>query len=551
MSGDPFEQFDLSGVSSYEEAEKRISWELPDTFNMGSALVDRHADQRDRVAVFWENVDGPNESWTFWELHQQCNRFGNALHNIATDEEMVVGVFMPQRPETIVAHAGTWRAGGTSVPLPYTYESESLVYRIEDAGISVLVGHADKRETLRNVVEQTDTLEHVLLVGELPDDRDAHERHYDEAVESSSTDFTPVETAPDDTGIIIYTSGTTGEPKGGVHGHRILLGHLPGYQMIYNMDMEGVYYTPAGWGWGGGLLDLVSPALMFGQPVVAMNDDKFRPDEHFALMEQYGITHSFMPPTALNMLRDEDDSEYELQLEVLATGGEALTSDAYEWAENRDVVINEFYGQTEANFIVANCNELWGTKPGSMGRAMPGRDVAVVDDEAEPVETGEVGEVALKHPENDPIYFKRFLHKPEKTNAVRTGDWHLTGDLASMDEDGYFWYKSRKDDVIISSGYRISPTVVENDLMQHAAVAEAAVVGIPDETRGELVKAFVKLAEGYEPSDALVTELQEFVKDNLAKHEYPRAVEFVDEFPTTESGKIRRKELREQEQKDG
>ncbi len=547
MATDPLRQFDLTDASSYEEADERVSWDLPETFNMGQALVDRYADDRSRVAMYWENVDGPNETWTFWQFQQACNRFGNALAGRTQTDTPVVGVLMPQCPETIVAHAGCWRAGAVSVPLPYTFESESVISRVTDAGIRTVVTHVEKRDTVRVVVEETDVIERVLLVGERPADLNDYELMFDDVLATHSAEFTPVDTDPDETAVIIYTSGTTGKPKGGVHGHRFLLGHLPGFQVIYNTEMEGVYYTPAGWGWGGGLIDLVSPALMYGQPVVAMNDAKFDPEEHLTLMEAYGITHTFMPPTALNMLRNTDDSAYDLSLEVIAAGGESLSSDAYEWATDRGIVINEFYGQTEANFVVGNCEAIWGTKAGSMGRAMPGREVAVVDNDATPVDPGEVGEVALKHPENDPIYFKRFLNKPEKTAAVRRGEWHLTGDLARRDEDGYYWYESRKDDVIISSGYRISPAVVEEELMQHDAVGEVAVTGVPDETRGELVKAFVRPAESHRASERLVERIQQFVKQNLAKHEYPREVEFVDEFPKTDTGKIRRKDLREGE----
>jgi acetyl-CoA synthetase len=545
MTAEDLPQFDLTGVTSYEEADERIEWDLPERFNMGTAIVDKHVEDRGRVALFWENVDGPNETWTFWQLRNRCNQFGNMLRDLGIDTGDVVGVHVPQSPEAIVANAGLWRAGSVSMPLPYTVEINSLRYRLDDASATGLVVHADKLDNVRGLLDEIKSLKYLLVVGEA-DTGDGVVR-LNPTLDTYSTVYDPVETIPDDTSTIFYTSGNTEKPKGAVHGHGFLIGHVPGYQILYNFQMEGVYYTPADWGWGSGLIDLVTAALYNGQPVVGFNRGPFEPEEQCELLEKYGITHSFMPPTALNMLRDIDDTEYDLGLEIVCAGGEALSSGAHEWATARDIVINEFYGQTEANFLVANCEALWGSKPGSMGQAMPGREVAVIDDDGNRVDPGEVGEVTLKNPWEDPIWFKEYLDKPEETGAVRLGDWHQTGDLAEKDEDGFFWYRSRKDDVIISSGYRISPIAVEDAIMKHDAVVDNAVIGVPHDVRGEIVKAFVKVTDSAEASDALETDLQNIVKENLAKHEYPREIEFIEEFPTTESGKIRRKILREWE----
>jgi len=542
-------QFDVSDVRSYKEAKEQVSWkDIPDHFNMGTAIIDRWADDRGRVALFWDNPDGANETITFWQYRRRCNQFGNLLRKLGLSEGNRLGVYLPQRPETITAHAGCWRAGCVSIPLPSTFEIESIRYRLQDASAKAVVVPAESLDTLRGLVDEIEPLEYLLVVdGE--NDGGGAIRLWEPSLTEQDPTFDVVATEPDDTGIIIYTSGTTGEPKGAVHGHRILLGHLPGYQFVYNLEMEGIYYTPADWGWGGGLIDLVTAAFYHGQPVVGTDRGKFVPEEHFGLMEEYGITHSFMPPTALNMLQEADDSDYDLSLKILAAGGEALSTAAYEWAAERGMVINEFYGQTEANFLVANCEAIWGSQPGSMGLAMPGRDVDLINDQGNRLIPGEVGEVALRNPQDDPIWFKEYLGKPEETAEVLLEDeWHLTEDLAQKDENDYFWYKSRKDDVIISSGYRISPVAVEDAIMKHNAVAEVAVIGVPHDTRGEIVKAFVKLMSSEEPTDTMAKEIQEWVNDTLAKHEYPREVEFVDEFPTTESDKIRRKDLREREQ---
>jgi acetyl-CoA synthetase len=346
----------------------------------------------------------------------------------------------------------------------------------------------------------------------------------------------------------MYTSGSTGKPKGLLHGHRILHAYLPTVSLFYNLEMQDrdcVFWTPADWAWVGGLLDLVLPAWFHGHTVVA---SQHRYDQDWAIdfMARHRVTHVFMTPTGLKRLAESGDprSCHVLALRVICTGGESLPSEIVRWCEEQlGAVCNEFYGLTEFNHLVGNCKRLYPIRAGSMGRTYPGHATGLVDDSGSPVAVGEVGEIVSTI--DDPTLFLGYWGDPGVPERLRLGANLLrTGDLARQDADGYFWYQGRNDDLIKSAGYRIGPAEVEDALVTHPDVAEAAVIGSPDPQRGTIVKAYVRLRQGVAPSASLVRDLQDCVKHNLAAYKYPRAIEFVDEFPLTSSGKIRRAELR-------
>jgi acetyl-CoA synthetase len=372
------------------------------------------------------------------------------------------------------------------------------------------------------------------------------------SVNAASDILTPVKTSADDPAIIIYTSGTTGNPKGALHAHRYLLGHLPAVELSHDFfPQEGdLFWTPADWAWIGGLINALFSSLHHGVPVVGCaSRGRFDPEQAFALMEKYGVRNAFLPPTALRMMAQAPDvgTRYKLKLRSIMSGGESLGSQTLDWARDTlGVHINEIYGQTEINLVIGNCASLWEVRPGSMGRTYPGHDVVVVDERGSPLPRGQTGELAV-YRGDDPVFFLGYWNNPQATGEKYIGDWALTGDLALQDEDGYFWFKGRTDDVIISAGHRIGPTEVENALMRHPSVAMAAVVAAPDELRGHVVKAFVTLAAGAAPSELLAGEIQTFVKETLAMHEYPRKIEFIDELPLTPTGKVRRNVLRDRE----
>jgi acetyl-CoA synthetase len=352
--------------------------------------------------------------------------------------------------------------------------------------------------------------------------------------------------------MIVYTSGTTGNPKGALHAHRYLIGHLPGFELSHNFFPQpgDRFWTPADWAWVGGLMDGLFASWHYGITMVAYRGNgPFEPEHALRLLEKYQVRNAFIPPTALKMMKQVPDlpARFRLRLRTVMSGGEALGAETLAWAkEQLGADVNEIYGQTEINYVVGNCAALWPVRPGSMGRPYPGHRVSVIDDAGRFLPPGELGEVAVLRGE-DPVFFLGYWNNPRATEEKFAGDWARTGDLAVLDEEGYLWFKGRKDDVIISAGHRIGPTEIEEALLRHPAVALAAVVAAPDALRGSIVKAFIKPAAGIAPGEGLAREIQQFVKENLARHEYPRAIEFVDALPLTPTGKIRRIELRQRE----
>jgi acetyl-CoA synthetase len=326
------------------------------------------------------------------------------------------------------------------------------------------------------------------------------------------------------------------------------LGHVPGVEFFHNFfpKKDDFYWTPADWAWIGGLIDVLLPSWHHGTPVVAYRAKKFDPEYAFHLIAKYGIRNAFMPPTALKMMRQVPNprSRYDYHMRTIGCGGETLGEELLNWGrENFDLTINEFYGQTEVNLVLGNCSEIMPVKRGSMGRPIPGHVVEVLNEAGEILPHGAVGEVAIRRP--DPVMFLEYWGNPQATRDKFIGDWSLTGDLAKKDEEDYFWYVGRKDDLITSAGYRMGPAEIEDCLIKHPAVSMAAVIGAPDEVRGQIVKAFLVLKPAFQASDALKEEIRQFVKTRLAAHEYPREIEFINELPMTATGKIMRKNLRQ------
>ncbi len=530
----------------YEMLRQGFSWDLPRSYNMGFDACDRYAWDRGRIAIIHDREDGVVEKWTYRELKKASDRFANALTGLGVERGDRVAVLLSQTPALPVAHIAAYKLGAIVVPLFALFGEDALRFRLADSGAKVLVTDGEHREVAEALAGEIETLEHVVLA----DGAGHGSRSMEALIRDASANLRPVVTGPEDPAIIIYTSGTTGDPKGALHGHGILLGHLPGVSLPHDLAPRAgdLFWTPADWAWIGGLFDVLFPALHWGLPVVAHRMTRFDPERAFAVLERWGVTNAFFPPTALRVMRTirNPRERWDLELETLACGGEPLDEETTRWAEESlGVRINEFYGQTECNLVLSNCSAIMPSKPGSMGRPVPGHRVSIVDAEGNELPAGDVGEVAVQRP--DPVMMLGYWNNNEATQKKFVGDWLLTGDLASVDEDGYFFFVGRDDDVISSSGYRIGPAEVEGTLVKHEAVLMAAVVGKPDETRGEIVKAFVILRDGREGSEALVGELQQLVKTRLGAHEYPREVEFVSEFPMTPSGKVRRNVLRERE----
>ena len=453
-------------------------------------------------------------------------------------------MLLPQTPETAIAHVAAFKAGLVSVPLFTLFGEDALEFRLRDSGARALVTDAVGLEKLMTIRDRLGALESVFVIGGASA---AGTLDFEAECDRASDAFTATDTSADDPAIIIYTSGTTGNPKGALHAHRVLLGHLPGVEMPHEFFPQrgDLFWTPADWAWIGGLFDVLLPAWHHGVPVLAYRARKFDPEEAFALMARHGVRNAFMPPTALKLMRQLGAKPPpSLRPRTIASGGETLGDELLEWGrETFGVEINEFYGQTECNLVVGNNAALFPIRPGSMGRPIPGHTVRVVDEAGRPLPVGEHGQIGVASP--DPVMFLGYWGNPTATREKFAGDFLLTGDTGRADAEGHLWFLGRADDVITSAGYRIGPGEIENCLMKHPAVAMAAAVGVPDPLRTEIVKAFLVLKPGREGSPMLAREIQDFVKVKLAAHEYPRAVEFVDSLPMTTTGKIIRRALRE------
>ncbi len=537
----------LKKGKTYEEVYHSFQWKIPKFFNIGVDVCDKWADERYRLALIYEDEEGRVEKYTFWDLKRISNRLANALKAYGIKKGDRIGILLPQCPETAISHIALYKIGAIAIPLFTLFGPDALEYRLANSEAKAIITDNANIEKILEIRERLSQLKILIVTkGEL----EKGIIDFWGSIEKGSPYLKPVRTRADDPALIIYTSGTTGPPKGALHAHRVLLGHVPGVEFFHNFfpKKDDLYWTPADWAWIGGLIDVLLPSWHHGVPVVAYRAKKFDPEQAFHFIAKYGIRNAFMPPTALKMMRQvkEPQNRYDYKMRTIGCGGETLGEELLDWGRTvMGLIINEFYGQTEANLVVGNCSEIMEIRRGSMGKAIPGHRVEVVDEPGNIVPPGVVGEVAIQRP--DPVMFLGYWRNPEATQEKFIGDWCLTGDLAKKDEGGYFWFVGRKDDVITSGGYRIGPAEIEDCLIKHPAVAMAAVIGSPDEVRGEIVKAFIVLKPEITSDPTLKEDIQYFVKTRLAAHEYPREIEFVKELPLTATGKIMRKDLRKME----
>ncbi|MBV8848574.1 MAG: acyl-CoA synthetase [Methylobacteriaceae bacterium] len=535
----------LPDIREYDRLIREFRWNIPPRYNIGVDVCDRWADRSPNQAAILEvNAHGDVKPATYGELRERSNRLANALAARGVTRGDRVAVLLSQMHQTAVAHIAIYKMGAIAVPLAALFGVDALEYRLRDAGVKALVTNAAGATKVAGIRDDLPDLQCMFCT----DGAASGAENYDDALATAAAHFTPADTSPDDPGLMIYTSGTTGPAKGALHGHRVVLGHLPGVEFPHEfLPQPGDrFWTPADWAWAGGLLNSLLPCLHFGIPIVARSFEKFDPDAAFALMADLNVRNTFIPPTALRMLRAVDNprGRFNLNLRTLASGGESLGAETYAWGrEQLGLTINEFYGQTECNLVLGSCAAIGIGKPGAIGRAIPGHNVAVIRDDGTLCETDELGQIAVKRP--DPVMFLQYWNKPEATREKFIGDWMTTGDQGMVDDDGYVRFVGRDDDVITSAGYRIGPGEIEDCLIRHPAVAIAAAIGKPDPVRTEIVKAFIVLRPGHAPSDALAADIQHFVRTRLAAHEYPREVAFVESLPLTTTGKVIRRELRE------
>ncbi len=549
---------------NYAAMHAGFRWQVPAQFNIAEVCCRRWAarpDADERIAMHAHVPGGYCPTYSYAQLQDGANRVSAVLRVLGVQRGDRVAIVLPQRYETAAAYMGVLQMGAVAMPLSTLFGPEALEYRLQDSEARVAICDMASLQAIDQVRDDCPLLETVIGVGEAGRGADLD---FDLALAQESGQFDLVPTRADDPAVLIYTSGTTGNPKGALIPHRALIGNLSGFvcsQNWFGFDgkrnetSSAVFWSPADWAWTGGLMDALLPTLYFGQPIVGCNG-RFSPELAFTLMQQHGVTHTFLFPTALKAMMKaypKPGKQFKLKLQAMMSAGEAVGDAVFAYCRDElGVLVNEMFGQTEINYVVGNCTKYWPAKPGSMGRGYPGHNVKVIDDDGNECAVGVPGDVAVNrldvHGDPDPIFFLGYWKNDGATRGKYTGDWCRTGDVAVRDADGYLWYQGRADDVFKAAGYRIGPGEIENCLVKHPAVANAAVVPKPDRERGALVKAYVVLAAGHVGSDALVAELQVHVKGKLAPYEYPKEIEFIDSLPMTTTGKVQRRVLRLREE---
>jgi acetyl-CoA synthetase len=612
------------GSDNHARMHARFGWQVPPDFNIAHACCTRWASEPDaqqRIAIRAHGAPSAANTLSYRALQDAADRLSHALVELGVRRGQRVAIVMPQRFETAIAYMAVLQMGAIAVPLSMLFGPDALEYRLRDSESVVAICDESSIANLLAVRAQCPALGTLIGVGAAALRADLD---WCGELDRFRPGFPRIETSADDGAVLIYTSGTTGPPKGALIPHRALIGNLPGFVCSQNwfgfdpatpdllapspargragvgagtlraaasseastsppippaQKTQSVFWSPADWAWTGGLMDALLPTLYFGRTIVGCNG-RFSPELAFELMQEHGVTHTFLFPTALKAMMKafpEPARQFRLHLQAIMSAGEAVGDAVFAYCRDQlGVVVNEMFGQTEINYIVGNCSMAWGAglgrapvvqhaqvgwpaRPGSMGRPYPGHRVAVIDEDGHECPPGVAGDVAVNrfdvHGDPDPIFFLGYWKNEGATRAKFTGDWCRTGDLATRDADGYLWYQGRADDVFKAAGYRIGPSEIENCLVKHPAVINAAVVPKPDRERGAVVKAFVVLAPDYlarrgDPAyDAqLVAQLQAHVKGKLAPYEYPKEIEFIEALPMTTTGKVQRRVLRLREE---
>ncbi|MHB1837265.1 MAG: acyl-CoA synthetase [Solirubrobacteraceae bacterium] len=518
----------MSEITSYEQACAEHRWSVPERYNIAADVCDRHP--REKLAMIHEDFHGNVRRLTWGELQDMAGRFANVLSAAGVTRGDRVAMVLPPLPETAAAFFGTWKVGAILLSMSVLYGEEGIRHRLTDSGAKVLVTDA------ANVSRIDPKLVDRVLVLD------------DELLGGASPEFQTVDTAADDPAQLYYSSGTTGLAKGILHAHRYLLAHE---EFIYCHDVRDgeLFHGMGEWAWAAGVVPLLGPWRYGAVQCVYQREGGFDPHKQLDFLSRHEVANVFGTPTAIRSMMSISDAgtRYPQRFRIVCSAGEPLNPEAIRWFRDQyGVTVLDFYGLTESYPLCGNF-PFMEVREGSMGKPMPGWKVAILDEDERPVAPGERGEICLRARSNPHYPLGYWNRPPQDTREVFGGDWFHTKDAARQDENGYYWYEGRADDVIISAGYRIGPFEVESVCLEHPAVAEAAAVAAPDERRGNVVKAFVVLAAGHEPSDALAEEIKAYVRDHLSAYAYPRLIEFVPDLPKTLTGKIRRVELRQRD----
>ena len=537
----------VRGGKTFAELRTMHKWNIPVDYNVAIDCLDRHTGLRDKVALIYEDDEGHSARYTFAQMIEASNRFANALRGLGVGRGDVVAVHTPQRPETAIAHIALYRLGAIALPISKLFGPDAIQYRLENSSAKAIIMEPETAEKIDAVDRKSlPNFKHVIVTGAAKG-----ALSFDDLMSKGAPTFTMEKSSAEDPVLLMYTSGTTGNPKGVLHVARYVLGHN-GIDYSYNYLRNGdLYYSPADWAWAGGLLDGLLAIWPYGIPVLAYRSKaRFDPDVTFRLLEKHGASVGLYPPTALKVLREiknPREKYKELKLRCIVSGAEPVSPQLAKWVdEELQVEFNQGFGQTEANYFIGTCSAVEKARLEPLGKPYPGHDVAIVSPEGEVLKPGATGEIAIRR--DSPVVMREYWKNPNAMGEKFKGEWCMTGDLGHMDDEGYVYFQGRNDDVIKSSGYRIGPSEIEAKIMEHKCVASCAVIGVPDPQRGQAIKAFIKLLPGFSASENLIKEIQVHVKTRLAAHEAPREFEFLEDFPSTVTGKIMRRELRAREE---
>ena len=542
----------LQKLNNFEELCLSFKWNIPEFYNIASDTVDQD-NYKNRIALINFLQDGKIEEWSFVDIKRSANKLANIFDHFHLEANARVGIILGQCPETAIAHMACFKSGKISIPLFNLFGTDALHYRLLNSRASLVICDNIGLNKIVEIKDRLPDLKKIICIDS--NDEKSNVFNFKKLLEQASDSYITKKTKASDPALIIYTSGTTGGPKGALLPHRSLLGHIPGVEIPHEFlsssePVKDLFWTPADWAWIGGLFDVLLPAWHFGIPVVSYRSQKFDPEVTFDLISKLEIKNTFLPPTALKMMKSFNPSKTvkDLKLRTVGSGGEALGEDLLEWGKQiLGVGINEFYGQTECNLTVSNCGAIMPTKQGSIGKPVPGHEVRIINKNGEIIkEPGLDGEIIVKS--DTPVSFLKYWENDKATKQKVKDGWLYTGDFAYKDEEGYFYFKGREDDIINTSGYRVGPSEVEDAVLSHPKVSMVAVIGIPDKLRGQVIKAFIVPRDQNNvltQNEILKKSIQNRVKLKLAAHEYPRLIEFVYELPLTTTGKIIRKDLRE------
>ena len=531
----------MANIGDYESTYAGFAWETPEKFNFGRDVID--AWEADRPAMIWLGTNGEERRLTFGDLSRSSNRFASAAREMGVARGDRVMVLLGKVPEWHVILIGLLKLGAIPIPCAPQLRSGDLQFRAQHSGSVAMICGPEGIEETEKIRDEATGIRHFVSLGT---QRDGW-KPYEELTDSASEDFEAEDTSADEGAFLLYTSGTTKHPKGVLHTHGYT--HAKRMQARYWLDLQegDRLWCTSGTGWAKSIWNVFLGPWSLGTELF-VHEGGFDPAERLDLISRHAITVLCQAPTEYRLLAKTPELESAdlSSIRHAVSAGEPLNAPVIErWKELHGLTIYDGYGQTENTLLVGNFPGVE-VRPGSMGKPSPGCKVEILDPEGQPCPPDEPGDIALVP--DVPVLFKEYWEQPDETEAVYKNGYYLTGDRATRDEDGYLWFMGRSDDVILSAGYRIGPFEVESALIEHPAVVESAVVPAPDEDRGSVVKAFVVLGKGYEPSDDLAKEIQDFCKNATAPYKYPRRLEFIAELPKTTSGKIRRVELRQREE---